>query len=230
MAIDYEEISKLSVFASLEPLTLERLADYTLHISCKAGTVFFEQGDVASGLHILSSGQVILYRQSREKSQILSIVSSTQCFGGESIPNETPCPYTAKAITATKYYFIASSQVHILLNEHPDFLSCYLEVISRRLRQLTNLVHKLAFHDVTSRVAGVLLTLAESDSELTEDGLRIPRVLSQKDLASMVGTAREVVYRTVRQFEEEGVLRQTRAAYFILELDRLVEIASEETH
>lgn len=230
MAVDYEEISKLSVFASLSPMTFERLAEYTLHTSCKAGTVFFEQGATASGLHILLAGQVILYRQSREKSQILSIVSSTQCFGGESIPNATPCPYTAKSIIPTEYYFIAPSQVHVLLNEHPDFLSCYLEVISRRLRQLTNLVHKLAFHDVTSRVAGVLLTLAESDSELTEDGLRIPRVLSQKDLASMVGTAREVVYRTIRQFEEESILRQTRAAYFVLDLDRLVEIASAEAH
>ena len=230
MAVDYEDIAKLAILASLSPATLQHVANYTIHTSCKAGTVFFQQGEAISGLHILVSGQVILYRQSREKSQILSIVSSTQCFGGESIPNDTPCPYTAKSIAPTEYYYIAPSQVHVLLNDHADFLSCYLEVISRRLRQLTNLVHQLAFHDVTSRVAGVLLTLAEAGSELTEDGLRIPRVLSQKELASMVGTAREVVYRTVRQFEEDGLLRQTRSDYFILDLDRLVQIAAEEAH
>ena len=228
MAVDYEDIAKVAMFASLSPATLQQIANYAIQTTCKAGTILFQQGDAPSGLHILEFGQIILYRQSREKSQILSIVSSTQCFGGESIPNNTPSPYTAKAIALTQYYYVAPTQVNVLLNEHTDFLTCYLEIISRRLRQLTNLVHKLAFHDVTSRVAGVFLTLAEADSELTDEGLRIPRVLSQKELASMVGTAREVVYRTVKQFEQDGLLRQTRADYFILNLDRLVQIASEE--
>ena len=229
MAVDYEDIAKIDVFGNLSPVTLQQLANNMIKTTSKAGTILFNQGDSASGLYILLRGQVILYRQSREKSQILSIISPIQCFGGEAIPNDTPCPYTAKAITSMQYYYVAPLQVQTLLHEQADFLAYFLEIISRRLRQLTNLVHKLAFHDVISRVAGVLLTLAEADSEMTEDGLRIPRVLSQKEFAAMVGTAREVLYRTIKQFEADGLLRQTRSDYFVLDVDALVAIATRET-
>jgi CRP/FNR family transcriptional regulator len=230
MAVDSATLAKLEILKSLSPATLTQLASALSLQSSQAGAILFEQGDMASGLYLLKQGYVILYRQSKERAQILAVTKAGQYFGGESLPNQTPCPYTAKTITPSMCYYLPAYEVRVLLQEAPDFLAFYLELISRRLRQLTTLVHNLAFHDVTSRLAGVLLSFAEADGELTNEGLRIPKVLSQKELAAMVGTAREVVYRTLKHFEESHLLETTRSHYIILDVDEFARIAAQESH
>lgn len=229
MSVDKVLLAEIDVFAELSTSTLGHIADISNILTYQAGDILFEQGSQPSGLFILLEGTIILFRQSKEKSQILSIVAVKECFGGESTATAGPCPYTAKSITPVEALFINARDLTMLLEEDRDFLALYVSLIARRIRQLTSVVHRLAFHDVTSRVAGVLLTLAETNSEQTDAGLRIPRVLSQKDLAAMVGTAREVIYRILKQFETDNLIRKTRTDYYILDLDTLLQIASQET-
>jgi CRP-like cAMP-binding protein len=229
MSVDKAQLATIQVFAELSTSTLEHIAHVSLIVEHPAGKILFQQGSNPSGLFILLDGIIILFRQSKEKSQILSIVTVNETFGSESTATAGPCPYAAKSITPVKTLYIDAKDLTLLLEEHRDFLALYVSLIARRIRQLTSVVHKLAFHDVTSRVAGVLLTLAETNSEQTDAGLRIPRVLSQKDLAAMVGTAREVIYRILKHFEEENLIRKTRTDYYILDVDTLLQIASQET-
>lgn len=229
MSVDKDQLAEIVVFAGLSTPTLEHIAEISLIVEYPAGEILFQQGSNPSGLFILLDGIIILFRQSKEKSQILSIVAVNDCFGSESTATAGPCPYTAKAVTPIKTLYINAEDLTSLLEEHRDFLALYVSLIARRIRQLTSVVHKLAFHDVTSRVAGVLLTLAETNSEETSAGLRIPRVLSQKDLAAMVGTAREVIYRILKQFEKDQLIRKTPTDYYILDLETILQIASQET-
>ena len=45
----------------------------------------------------------------------------------------------------------------------------------------------------------------------------------------MVGTAREVVYRTFKHFEEDGLVQMTRESIIICDLNTLRRIAFQET-
>lgn len=224
-----DALARQRVLAGLSTHTLDHMAQLTSRLTVKTGTCLYQQNDMPAGLFILESGHVILYRQAREKAQILLMLKPGDVFGGESIPNGTPCPYTAKAITPASLFHIAPDALRTLLKSHQDFLVIFLELVSSRLRQLTTLVHHLAFHDVRSRLAAVLLTLIEAEGTREDEGVRIPRMLSQHDLAAMVGTAREVIYRTLRQFEKEGLLRQSRTDYLITNLEKLTLVAAEET-
>lgn len=229
MAVEYDRIAHCQIFESLATTTLQRIAALAASSHVKPGTILFKQGNDPTAFYVVETGHVILYRQSKEnKYQILAFVSVGETFGSESLPNNTPSPYTAKAVSPTTCLILHPSDVQKLLMHHPDFLALFLRLVSRRLRNLTSLVHQLAFHSVPSRLAAVLLTLAEADSEVVEDGLKVERLLSQKDLAAMVGTAREVVYRTIKQFEQDGLLRQTRQDYILLQTEALLDLASQE--
>lgn len=229
MSVNKDQLAAITLFAELSTSTLECIANISTLNDYPAGAILFEQGSQPSGLFILLDGIIILFRQSKEKSQILAMVPLNECFGGESTATAGPCPYTAKAVTPVKTLYISAADLTALLEKDRDFLALYVSLIARRIRQLTSVVHRLAFHDVTSRVAAVLLTLAEANSEQTDAGLRIPRVLSQKDLAAMVGTAREVIYRVLKQFEKEKLIRKTATDYYILDLETLLQIAAQET-
>ena len=45
----------------------------------------------------------------------------------------------------------------------------------------------------------------------------------------MVGTAREVVYRTFKRFERDGLVRLTPTDIVILDVERLADVARSET-
>ena len=64
---------------------------------------------------------------------------------------------------------------------------------------------------------------------MTEDGIRIARLLSQQELAAMVGTAREVIYRVFKKLERNNILQVTSKHILILDFDQLSSIAGQET-
>lgn len=217
------------IFRKLPPKLCEQIALHAELLTFEEGTILYRQGDPSSGLFTLQSGQVKLYRKSREKAQILEIDSAGDSFGAESFYNNAPSPWTAEAIQAGSAIHIPPDGLSSILAEHPDFSLVLLELISKKLRSFTGLVHSLAFRDVTARLAEVLLAQAQKTPQ-TGSPSRIERILSQQDLAAMVGTAREVIYRTLKKFEQEGILQVTPTHIIILDIDQLQAIANQETH
>jgi CRP-like cAMP-binding protein len=50
--------------------------------------------------------------------------------------------------------------------------------------------------------------------------------MSREDLASLVGTVRENVVRTLTEFKEEGILETRGRKVIVLDIQKLVEIAN----
>jgi CRP/FNR family transcriptional regulator len=152
-----------------------------------------------------------------------------QCFGAESLPMSAPSPCSAAALTASRALYLCPDDVRALTAAHPEFLQLLLELVSSRLKQFVTLVHDLAFRDVAARLAAVLMTRALEEGRQTEQGICIDRLLTQQEFAALIGTAREVIYRTFRRFEQENLITLTPHDIFILDLDRLAQLASQET-
>ncbi|NPV65894.1 MAG: Crp/Fnr family transcriptional regulator [Anaerolineae bacterium] len=228
VTISTRTLADVPALARLSPDTLEHLAQQAIIVSRHKGEVFYRQGDPPSGLFALQEGRVKLYRQSRERVQILALLIPGECFGATSLPDDSPCPCSAEAVTPATAIYVPPEALRCLFETHPDLMITLLEMISNQLRQLAALVHDLAFRDVSARLARVLLARAHAEGEVTAEGLRIERVLSQQELAAMVGTAREVIYRAIRDFEQAGLLRQTRTEILILNPAALAAIAERE--
>ena len=76
----------------------------------------------------------------------------------------------------------------------------------------------------------VLLARAEVEGRPHTDGIIFDRLLSQQEFADMVGTAREVVYRTFKRFEDDELVQMTRSRILIRDLETLRKIAIQEAH
>jgi CRP/FNR family transcriptional regulator len=84
---------------------------------------------------------------------------------------------------------------------------------------MTRLVEDLSFRHVTARVAKLLAQAARGEGAAA--GAR----LTQQEMAAMIGTAREVVARSLRALEQQGAIRVERGQIVILRpevLERLL--------
>jgi CRP/FNR family transcriptional regulator len=228
MMVSVEVLSQFPLFAALSPRTRRCIAEKAVLAAYPAGADLYQQGDPPSALFVLQAGRIKLYRQSRDKCQILALPVPGDSLGAESLPTGAPSPYSATTLTPVTAVVLPPDILQGLLDEHPDFQEVFLRLITERLKQFVTLVHDLAFRDVTSRLAMVLLARAEVEGQPHDEGILLDRLLSQQEFADMVGTAREVVYRTFKRFEEEGLVRLTRHTILIRDLDTLRAIALQE--
>jgi CRP-like cAMP-binding protein len=223
-----ESLSRIQLFKVLSPRTYRCIAEKALLVEYPAGVNLYRQGDPPTGLFGLQSGRVKLYRQSTEKCQILALPMPGDCLGAESLPTGAPSPYSATALVPVVAFHLPPDILQSLLDEHADFQDVFLQLITNRLKQFVTLVHDLAFRDVTSRLATVLMIRAEVEGQYYDGGIIFDRLLSQQEFADMVGTAREVVYRTFKKFETDGLVHMTRSSILIRNLDAIRTIASQE--
>jgi CRP/FNR family transcriptional regulator, cyclic AMP receptor protein len=223
-----DALSSIQMFQVLQARTRRCIAEKALLAEYPARVDLYRQGDPPTALYALQSGRVKLYRQSKEKRQILTLPMSGDCLGAESLPTGSPSPYAATTLTPTVTICLPPDVLRLLLDEHPDFQEVFLRLITDRLKQFVTLVHDLAFRDVTSRLATVLLARAEAEGQPHDDGIIFDRLLSQQEFADMVGTAREVVYRTFKKFEADGLVHMTRSSILIRDADTLHTIALQE--
>jgi len=77
--------------------------------------------------------------------------------------------------------------------------------LTRRLLNTSRKVSRLAFMDVTSRVAKTLIDLTtEPDAMSHPKGIQIR--ISRQEISRIVGCSREMVGRVLKQLEEQGMI------------------------
>jgi CRP/FNR family transcriptional regulator len=98
-----------------------------------------------------------------------------------------------------------------------------MRVFASHLRQLTGLVEDLSFKTVTGRVARLLLDQLPCASEDRIDQPP-PLRLTQREIAAMAGTAREVAGRALKDVEEQGAIRVERGRITVVDPQLLARL------
>jgi CRP/FNR family transcriptional regulator len=150
------------------------------------------------------------------KEQVLRVIPSGESFNDVPVFDGGPNPASADCLDKSEIGILTKSDVEQLLRTRAGFSGAMLRVFARRLRQLTTIVEDFAFHSVRARLARALLETAEAGASH----------LTQRDLAELAGTAREVAGRELREMEHEGAIRIARGVTTLLDLRKLERIAS----
>jgi CRP/FNR family transcriptional regulator len=104
-----------------------------------------------------------------------------------------------------------------------------LRVVGARLRKLVGIIEELSFTTVRHRLASFLLRLARAEGRRAADGVEVTLPASNQELASQIGTVRELVSRNFSRFQAEGVLKIDGRSVIIQDLRALeAELSSAE--
>ena len=152
------------------------------------------------------------------KEQILQIIRPGESFNDVPVGSGDTSLASAEAMSDVLLYMVKKKDLESIMQEHSQVALNVIRILSASVVHLVSLVEDLSFRNVTGRVAKVLLEYAGNGSD------EKPR-LTQQEMAAMIGTAREMVGRSLKTLEEEGTIRMERNRVVITNQATLREVA-----
>lgn len=191
--------------------------------SVPEGTQIFAPGKTADNLWLLLDGTVRV----QQKSETGRDVFLYRVHAGESCVLTTACmlafeDYSAEgtAETAVRAVAIPRKTFDDLIAKSPVFREFVFTAYSRRITDLFTLIDDIVFQRMDVRLASRLLELADASDVVHA---------THAALATELGTAREVISRTLQEFSRRSWIEQSRGEVRLLAregLERLVKSAS----
>jgi CRP-like cAMP-binding protein len=218
MTVQLDFLNSILYFSNLELADLESIRKLVFEKTADRAEMVLLEGEPAANLYFVASGVVKMFKTSAEgKEQILSIVRPGESFNDVPIFDGGPNLASARAMGPVLLYGIKRNDMEAILRNHPQIALNVIKVLASRVRHLVSLVEDLSFKHVIGRVAKILL------EQIGGEMGRGPR-LTQQEMAAMAGTAREVVGRSLKALEEEGVIKFDRHRIIITDKEALQKI------
>jgi CRP/FNR family transcriptional regulator, cyclic AMP receptor protein len=211
-----ELLRRVSLFTELSPEELEKVARVAVPRSYPAGSIILREGDPGDTCYILRSGEARVVRQHADGRAItLTNLGPGEIFGELAMFDGEVRSATVEAVDDVRAVAILAGDLKRLLGEHPEIAVKLLGALAARLRETNARIARQSFQKVSSRVAGVLVELAETG---TRTGMEAPggqaaEVVvrsTQADLAQLAGTSREAASRFLATLQRAGVLTTKR--------------------
>lgn len=183
------------------------------------GHEVFGPGNVPDSLIFLFDGTLRVSQSSENGRDIVLY----RVDAGESCVLTTACmlaeeAYAAAGVAETPItvVMLPKADFDVLVAEEPAFRNFVFAAYSRRLIDLLRVVDDVAFGRIDVRLADRLLALVGDGSELTT---------THAQLASELGSAREVVSRVLSDFHKRGYIAQSRGRVVLTDRAALKALA-----
>lgn len=204
-------LSQARYFSGLSADALEQVSLRFRELHYPADAVICHEGGPAERLFFVAHGKVKLLRHSMAGDDVLlDLLPQGALFGGLAPLGTRHYPETAVAQTDACVLVISGADFQQLLEQHPQVTLAVLASVARSLDDARETIRQVSTSDVRTRVATVLLKLAERLGEEDAGGIVIRSPLSRQDLAAMIGATPETASRVMAELKREGLLESGR--------------------
>ena len=209
------------IWNKLTPAQQQRLTDSADLLKVKAGNVIHNGSMDCLGLLLIRSGQLRVYTLSSEGREITlyRLFDHDIClFSASCVMPNIQFEVIVETEKDSEMWVLPSCLFKDLMEESAVVANYANQLISSRFSEVMWLMEQIMWKSFDKRLAAFLLeesSLAESES------LKI----THERIANHMGTAREVVTRMLRYFQNEGMVKLTRGAVEILDLPALQHLA-----
>lgn len=201
-------LRKTELFEKVSDDLLKKVASYTVTRRLQPGQVLFSEDEEAQGLYIIAEGELRSVRESAEgREQVLSteragaVLAVTPMFNGGKFYSTMVADTPATVLCIEKKHF------QELCQEHPEFLWSLARILAHRVRHYSALVETLAFKNVDQRLAQHILTVARDRGVASGSGCVVELKLTRSEIASRLGSTREVVSRAFTHLQKSGLIQ-----------------------
>jgi CRP/FNR family transcriptional regulator, cyclic AMP receptor protein len=200
-------LRKTPLFASLTAEEMEALAGRVSNRHFERGALLFSEGDSCTGLFLVASGKIRIFKLSAEgREQVLAVEGPGSSFAELPVFDGGSYPASASALEDAEVLVISRKDFQNFCREHPDVALKVLAVVGSRLRRLVGIIEDLSFTTVRQRLIALILRLAQASGIPSKAGVRVELTKTHQDLAAELGTVRELVSRNLSRLQAEGFL------------------------
>ena len=206
---------------------MEEVKPYLIPANFKKKEAVFSEGDPSDWLYVVIKGKVKITKLSQSGREIiLEIISPMDFFGGVAVMRGFPYPANAVAMDDAEVLKISRSNLMRILDRFPSLMYCMAMNIGDRIKGSHEALKNIAVEKVESRIASLLIKLADKAGSKTDDSVAIDMKLTKQDIAEMVGTTVETSIRTMSKFKKLGIVSEKSGKIVIKDLTKLKSLCS----
>ena len=199
-------LSYIQLFEGLTPTQLDWVAQRAHRRIFEAGRNVMTIEQPGEAVYIILHGTVKVHIEQGERDVILAILGTGDMLGEMSLIDSVGRSASAVALESSLLLWMDKITFNYILDNFPPVARNLVRIMSSRVRLSDQLIQALATLDVNGRVARQLLPFAEKHG-LEKDGItKIQIVLTQGDIADLVGASRKRVNQTMVSFKEQGLI------------------------
>ena len=183
----------------------------------------FVRGDPGDSMLVIEEGVAeVSVTSAQGRKSVLDHVAAGQIVGEIAVLDGGARSADVTALSAVKGLSLSRSSVMRCLADHPEAMLAMIAQLAARARNASDMFETQAMPDAGSRLAMVLLRLAEKwgEAALAPGG----RPLTQSELGDYVGLTRENVNRRLKAWAKEGIVSLEGGRVAIRDIEALREI------
>ena len=199
----------------------ERIEDMADFRKVSAGTVVHDGSPNCLGLVLVRSGQLRAYMLSEEGREVTisRFFEMDICmFSASCVMPSMQFDVFIEAEKDSEIWVIPACLYQNLMNESIALSNYSRDLISNHFSEVMWLMEQIMWKSFDKRLAAFLLEEAAVEET---DSLKI----THEKIANHMGTAREVVTRMLRYFQNEGMVRLTRGTVEVTDTEKLRKLA-----
>lgn len=202
------------VFSGVIQDHLGELTQFSTEGAFSRHQVIYFTGDPPDALFQIKSGRVKVVRISTEgKEKIIDIYQTGDFFGELCICGGGKRADQAIALEDVEVTSFKMQGLLQLLPTKPELTLDLLQLVCGRLAEYQDQIATLAFDNVPVRLAREILRLSDGPGNQREEngnGVQLGVNLTHEDLASLIGTSREIITTLMNRFRQNGLVDYNR--------------------
>lgn len=173
----------------------------------RRGEWIFVLGDSADSIYLLREGRIKITALAEGGHEVLhEIIGPGEIFGDTSALLHIPRTTSAQVLEASLLCEIRRQAFETLLSMYPELSFQLLKSVVVRLKKAEAQLVNVVCNDISLRVRKTLLDLMVKESGAMPDR-PIKIMITQQDLANLIGASRQKTWQTLKELEDSGVLQ-----------------------
>jgi CRP-like cAMP-binding protein len=220
----HKMICSTPFFQGLPPDAADKATSHIVGRNHPANQVILLENDWGSSVYFILDGWVKIRTYNLDGKEVtLNILGKGELFGEMAALDEVPRSTDVITLAPTLIGNMPAQDFVELITTEPKAGLRLAQLMGRRLRQVNRRL-RLRESDSTSRVADILLFLAEGQGTTSDQGgTQIPN-LPHRELSGLSGLARETVTRVLSKLEKKGLIHRERDILSIPDVHALERI------
>lgn len=220
-----EFLKKIPIFSSLNDNIISEIANLGKRKVYNKDSVILFQNQSDSALIVVLRGQLRISKMSNEGNEVtLDTLKESEYWGNTAILDGKPPAVNIAAEADSEVFIISRNDLMNLFNAKPEYSISVLNELTRLLRNSNSRIKSLSLKAAESKVASVIMQLVDEFGVVNDGAIEVENVPMQQELASMAGTSRETISRTIRSFAKKGLIELEEQKLRIKNYDKFKEL------
>jgi len=202
------------LFSGLGTEAINSLAALCQKRHLAAGQVLFVKGDIGDALYGVRRGQIRIETGTANGERLtIGVFGAGDLFGEIALLDGRPRTADAVAAGPAEVFVLPRAEFLIHLEREPRLAVRIIELLCDRIRASNERIEDTIFLPLHARLARRILALT--------DDFGAELLITQEELAALVGAARESVNRQLQEWRESGMVKLGRGRIRVLDAQQL---------